>query len=117
DGIRYFHVTGVQTCALPIFEAVRQVRWDLGPNNALVVHLTLIPYLKAAKELKTKPTQHSVKQLLEAGIQPDVLACRTERPLPLELRKKLALFCNVHLNSVIEAIDADSIYDVPLLMK
>src|SRR5690606_10646424 len=93
------------------------VRWDLGSNNALVVHLTLIPYLKAAGELKTKPTQHSVKQLLEAGIQPDVLACRTERPLPMEIRKKLALFCNVHLNSVIEAIDADSIYDVPLLMK
>ncbi|MDV3307280.1 MAG: CTP synthase [Cyclobacteriaceae bacterium] len=103
--------------SLPFLEAVRQVRWDLGPNNALVVHLTLIPYLKAAKELKTKPTQHSVKQLLEAGIQPDILVCRTELPLPMEIRKKLALFCNVHLNSVIEAIDADSIYDVPLLMK
>jgi CTP synthase len=117
-----FIITEIGGCvgdieSLPFLEAVRQVRWDLGPNNALVVHLTLIPYLKAAKELKTKPTQHSVKQLLEAGIQPDVLACRTERPLPLELRKKLALFCNVHLNSVIEAIDADSIYDVPLLMK
>jgi len=117
-----FIITEIGGCvgdieSLPFLEAVRQVRWDLGPNNALVVHLTLIPYLKAAKELKTKPTQHSVKQLLEAGIQPDVLACRTERPLPLEIRKKLALFCNVHLNSVIEAIDADSIYDVPLLMK
>src|SRR5690606_6332250 len=117
-----FIITEIGGCvgdieSLPFLEAVRQVRWDLGPNNALVVHLTLIPYLKAAKELKTKPTQHSVKQLLEAGIQPDVLACPTERPLPLVIRKKLALFCNVHLNSVIEAIDADSIYDVPLLMK
>ncbi len=117
-----FIITEIGGCvgdieSLPFLEAVRQVRWDLGSNNALVVHLTLIPYLKAAGELKTKPTQHSVKQLLEAGIQPDVLACRTERPLPMEIRKKLALFCNVHLNSVIEAIDADSIYDVPLLMK
>ncbi len=103
--------------SLPFVEAVRQVRWDLGSNNALVIHLTLIPYLKAAKELKTKPTQHSVKELLQAGIQPDILVCRTEWPLPLELRKKLALFCNVHLNSVIEAIDADTIYDVPMLMK
>jgi CTP synthase len=103
--------------SLPFIEAVRQVRWDLGANNALVIHLTLIPYLKAAKELKTKPTQHSVKELLASGIQPDILVCRTELPLPLDLRKKLALFCNVHLNSVIEAIDADTIYDVPLLMK
>lgn len=103
--------------SLPFIEAVRQVRWDLGANNALVIHLTLIPYLKAAKELKTKPTQHSVKELLAEGVQADILVCRTEMPLPLELRKKLALFCNVHLNSVIEAIDADTIYDVPLLMK
>jgi CTP synthase len=103
--------------SLPFIEAVRQVRWDLGGNNALVIHLTLIPYLKAAKELKTKPTQHSVKELLASGIQPDILVCRTELPLPIELRKKLALFCNVQLNSVIEAIDADTIYDVPLLMK
>jgi CTP synthase len=103
--------------SLPFIEAVRQVRWDLGSNNAVVIHLTLIPYLKAAKELKTKPTQHSVKELLQAGVQPDILVCRTEHPLPLELRKKLALFCNVHLNSVIEAIDADTIYDVPMLMK
>ncbi|MBX7125559.1 MAG: CTP synthase [Cyclobacteriaceae bacterium] len=103
--------------SLPFVEAVRQVRWDMGANNVVVIHLTLIPYLKAAKELKTKPTQHSVKELLQAGIQPDILVCRTEWPLPLELRKKLALFCNVHLNSVIEAMDADTIYDVPLLMK
>jgi len=103
--------------SLPFVEAVRQVRWDLGANNALVIHLTLIPYLSAAKELKTKPTQHSVKELLSYGIQPDILVCRTEHPLPLELRKKLALFCNVNLNSVIEAMDAETIYDVPLLMK
>ncbi|MFO0507957.1 MAG: CTP synthase, partial [bacterium] len=103
--------------SLPFVEAVRQVRWDLGSNNALVIHLTLIPYLSAAKELKTKPTQHSVKELLSYGIQPDILVCRTEHPLSMEIRKKLALFCNVNLNSVIEAIDADTIYDVPLLMK
>ena len=103
--------------SLPFVEAVRQVKWELGPTNALVIHLTLIPYLKAAKELKTKPTQHSVKELLAEGIQPDILVCRTEYPLPMEIRKKLALFCNVQLNSVIEAIDADTIYDVPLLMR
>jgi len=103
--------------SLPFIEAVRQARWDLGPGNFLVVHLTLIPYLKAAKELKTKPTQHSVKQLLEAGIQPDILVCRTEHPLPSDVKRKLALFCNVQLDSVIEAMDAESIYDVPLLMK
>jgi len=117
-----FIITEIGGCvgdieSLPFIEAVRQVKWDLGPNNAIVIHLTLIPYLQAAKELKTKPTQHSVKELLEAGIQPDILACRTEMPLPTEIRKKLALFCNVHINSVIEAIDADTIYDVPILMR
>lgn len=103
--------------SLPFIEAVRQVKWDVGTNNFLVVHLTLVPYLKSAGELKTKPTQHSVKQLLEAGIQPDILVCRTEHTLPKEIRKKLALFCNVNINSVIEARDADTIYDVPLLMR
>lgn len=103
--------------SLPFVEAVRQVKWELGSTHAIVIHLTLIPYLKAAKELKTKPTQHSVKELLAEGIQPDILVCRTELPLPMEIRKKLALFCNVHLNSVIEAIDADTIYDVPILMR
>lgn len=103
--------------SLPFIEAVRQARWDLSPNDFLSIHLTLIPYLKAAKELKTKPTQHSVKQLLEAGIQPDILVCRTEYHLPADVKKKLALFCNVQINSVIEAMDADSIYDVPILMK
>jgi CTP synthase len=82
----------------------------------MVIHLTLIPYLRAAKELKTKPTQHSVKELLQQGIQPDVLVCRTEHPLNLEIREKISLFCNVDVKSVIEAIDAETIYDVPLLM-
>ena len=103
--------------SLPFIEALRQARWELGANNALVIHLTLVPYLASAGELKTKPTQHSVRMLLEAGVQPDILVCRTEKPLPPEIRKKVALFCNVHLNSVIEAMDAQTIYDVPLLMK
>lgn len=103
--------------SLPFLEAVRQFRWEMGPNETLVIHLTLVPYLNAAKELKTKPTQHSVKLLSETGIHPDILVCRTEHPLPTELRKKVALFCNVNINSVIEAIDAETIYDVPLLMK
>lgn len=103
--------------SLPFIEAVRQIRWDLGHNDVLVIHLTLVPYLNSAGELKTKPTQHSVKDLLEAGIQPDILVCRTEHPLPTDIRKKIALFCNVNFNSVIEAMDAETIYDVPLLMK
>ncbi len=102
--------------SLPYLEALRQLRWELGADNCLVIHLTLIPYLRAARELKTKPTQHSVKELLRSGIQPDVLVCRTEHPLPMDLRRKLALFCNVDVGSVIEAIDAETIYDVPLLM-
>lgn len=117
-----FIITEIGGCvgdieSLPFIEAVRQVKWDLGPNSSIVIHLTLVPYLNAAKELKTKPTQHSVKELLEAGIQPDILVCRTEMPIPVEIRKKLALFCNVHLNSVIEAMDAETIYDVPILMR
>jgi CTP synthase len=102
--------------SLPYLEALRQLRWELGADNCLVIHLTLIPYLRAAKELKTKPTQHSVKELLKAGIQPDILVCRTEKPINMEIRRKLALFCNVEISSVIEAIDAATIYDVPLLM-
>jgi len=102
--------------SLPYLEALRQLRREIGKENCIVVHLTLIPYLSAAKELKTKPTQHSVKELLQAGIQPDILVCRTEYALPKELREKLALFCNVDEKSVIEAIDAETIYDVPLLM-
>ncbi len=103
--------------SLPFIEAVRQMNWDAGTDDVIVIHLTLIPYLKTAGELKTKPTQHSVKALLESGIQPDILVCRTEHPLPHDIRKKLALFCNVHLNSVIESLDAETIYDVPLMMR
>ena len=102
--------------SLPFIEALRQLRWELGSGNSLVIHLTLVPFLAAAGELKTKPTQHSVKMLLEYGIQPDILVCRTEHHIPQELRKKIALFCNVNLNAVIESIDATTIYDVPLLM-
>ena len=102
--------------SLPFIEAVRQLRWQLGNNDSLVIHLTLVPFLAAAGELKTKPTQHSVKTLLEYGIQPDILVCRTEHRLNSDIRKKLALFCNVNVNAVIESIDAPSIYDVPLLM-
>ncbi|WP_160068885.1 CTP synthase [Sphingobacterium bovisgrunnientis] len=102
--------------SLPFVEAVRQLRWELGNNDSLVIHLTLVPYLAAAGELKTKPTQHSVKTLLEYGVQPDILVCRTEHKLNQDIRKKLALFCNVNVNAVIESIDASTIYDVPLLM-
>lgn len=102
--------------SLPYLEALRQYKMEKGPENCAVVHLTLIPYLSAAKELKTKPTQHSVKELQEAGIQPDVLVCRTEKPIGDEIRSKLALFCNLRQEQVIEAIDAETIYDVPLLM-
>ena len=102
--------------SLPYIEAVRQFRWEIGYSNSLVIHLTLIPYLAAAGELKTKPTQHSVKTLLEYGIQPDILVCRTEHHLNQDIRRKIALFCNVNVNAVIESIDASTIYDVPLLM-
>jgi CTP synthase len=103
--------------SLPFVEAVRQARQDLGPYNHLVIHLTLVPFLKTSGELKTKPTQHSVKQLLEAGVQPDILVCRTEYPLPMEIRRKVAQFCNVSINSVIESIDAETIYDVPIKLR
>ncbi len=102
--------------SLPYIEALRQMRNDMGRSNCLVIHLTLIPYLSAAKELKTKPTQHSVKELLTLGIQPEILVCRTEHSINNDIREKLALFCNVDKQSVIEALDAESIYDVPLLM-
>ncbi len=102
--------------SLPYIEAIRQLRWEMGKDNCIVLHLTLIPYLSAAKELKTKPTQHSVKELLGFGIQPDILVCRTEHSLDSSIRRKLGLFCNLDAQSVIEARDADSIYDVPLLM-
>ncbi|MBC7614534.1 MAG: CTP synthase [Pedobacter sp.] len=102
--------------SLPFIEAVRQFKWEEGSSNAIVIHLTLIPFLAAAGELKTKPTQHSVKALLEYGIQPDILVCRTEHHISMDIRKKIALFCNVNVNAVIESIDASSIYSVPLLM-
>lgn len=102
--------------SLPFVEAVRQFKWEAGSGNAIVIHLTLIPYLAAAGELKTKPTQHSVKMLLEYGIQPDILVCRTEHHINQDIRKKIALFCNVNVNAVVESIDASTIYDVPLLM-
>ncbi len=102
--------------SLPYVESVRQLLWELGEENAIVVHLTLVPYLAAAGELKTKPTQHSVKTLMESGVSPDVLVCRTEHQLDEKLKKKLALFCNVKKEDVIQSIDAETIYDVPNLM-
>ncbi len=103
--------------SLPYIEAVRQFRYEYGFDNVMVIHLTLVPYLKAAGELKTKPTQHSVKTLQSQGVQPDILVCRTEHELGIEQKKKIALFCNLSENAVIESRDADTIYDVPLLMK
>ncbi|MET0391624.1 MAG: CTP synthase, partial [Chitinophagaceae bacterium] len=102
--------------SLPFVEAVRQLQWELPDEDSVVLHLTLIPYLKAAKELKTKPTQHSVKMLSQEGVHPDIIVCRTERPLGPELRRKIALFCNVKAEAVIEAADAPTIYEVPLAM-
>ena len=101
--------------SLPYIESVRQLKWELG-NRCLVIHLTLIPYLAASGELKTKPTQHSVKKLLEYGLQPDVLVCRAEHEVPSDVRRKVALFCNVEPHAVVVSMDAESIYDVPLLM-
>ncbi len=102
--------------SLPFVEAIRQMQWEMEDEDFLVVHLTLIPYLKAAKELKTKPTQHSVKLMSENGVHPDIIVCRTEKSLTADLRKKIALFCNVKTEAVIEAMDASSIYEVPLKM-
>lgn len=101
--------------SFPFIEAIRQMRWEMGKNCA-VIHLTLVPYLSAAGELKTKPTQHSVKTMLEQGVQPDIIVCRTEHPLNETLKAKIAQFCNVDQTAVIESIDADSIYEVPMLM-
>src|SRR5687767_9044945 len=116
-----FIITEIGGCvgdieSLPFIETVRQVKWELPPSSSMVIHLTLIPYLKAAKELKTKPTQHSVKMLSENGVHPDILVCRTERPLGEDLKRKIALFCNVKQDAVIEAADASTIYEVPLAM-
>lgn len=102
--------------SLPFIESVRQLRWELG-KNCLIIHLTYVPYLAAAKELKTKPTQHSVKALQEQGVQPDILVLRTEHNIPMDIRKKVALFCNVETTSVMQSIDVPSIYRVPLNMQ
>ena len=103
--------------SLPYIEAVRQLLWDLGENNGIVIHLTLVPFLSAAGELKTKPTQHSVKTLMESGIKADILVCRTEHEISEDIKRKLALFCNVKKEAVIQSIDASTIYDVPVLMQ
>jgi CTP synthase len=100
----------------PFIETVRQIQWELPEEDVMVVHLTLIPYLNAAKELKTKPTQHSVRMLSETGVHPDVIVCRTEHPLNDDIKRKIALFCNVKAGNVIESLDASTIYEVPLLM-
>jgi CTP synthase len=102
--------------SLPYIEAVRQLKWELGSQNCIVIHLTLVPYLSASGELKTKPTQHSVKALLEAGIQPDILVLRTEKNLTDDIKRKVALFCNVEEKAVIESVDVSTIYEVPLKM-
>jgi CTP synthase len=102
--------------SLPYIESVRQLKWELGPQNCLVIHLTLVPYLSSTGESKTKPTQHSVKELLETGIQPDVLVLRTERHLNEDIKRKVALFCNVEENAVIESVDVSTIYEVPIKM-
>ena len=103
--------------SLPYIESVRQLKWELGEENSLVIHLTLIPYLSAAAELKTKPTQHSVKTLMESGVNADIIVCRTEHKLSNAIKNKIALFCNVQNEAVIESIDAETIYDVPILMQ
>ncbi len=103
--------------SLPYIESVRQLKWELGDNNSMVIHLTLLPYLAASGELKTKPSQHSVRQLMESGVQADVLVCRTEHKIPKEQRAKLAQFCNVSLENVIECKDLETIYEVPLYLQ
>lgn len=100
----------------PFVEAVRQLQWELPDEDCVTIHLTLVPFLNAAKELKTKPTQHSVRMLQQLGVNPDIIVCRTEHPIPADTKRKMALFCNVKPNAVIESIDAKSIYEVPLTM-
>jgi CTP synthase len=103
--------------SLPFLEAIRQFQFDVGRDHVIYIHLTLVPYIKTSDELKTKPTQHSVNKLREIGIQPSILLCRTDRHLPLELKKKIALFCNLEPNEVITAQDVENIYEVPLLLN
>ena len=101
--------------SLPFLEAIRQLRHELGRDNTLFVHVTLVPWIAAAQELKTKPTQHSVKELRAIGIQPDILLCRSERPLPQDMKEKIALFCDVDVEAVITARDVESVYECPLM--
>lgn len=103
--------------SLPFLEAIRQIRSEIGRENVMYIHVTLIPYLKAAGEVKTKPTQHSVKELRSIGIQPNVIVCRSEHPLSEEMKRKIALFCDIDVNAVVEALDADTIYEVPLMLR
>src|SRR5690606_18955630 len=103
--------------SLPFLEAIRQIKSDIGRDNVMYIHVTLIPYLKAAGEVKTKPTQHSVKELRGIGIQPNVIVCRTEHPLSEAIKEKLALFCDIDKRAVIEARDADTLYEIPLMLK
>ena len=103
--------------SLPFLEAIRQVKYDVGSENVMYIHVTLVPYLGKARELKTKPTQHSVKELRSIGIQPDVIVCRTEQPLSQEMKEKIGLFCNLECNSVVQNLDAESLYEVPLMLQ
>ena len=103
--------------SLPFLEAIRQIKSDVGRDNVLYIHVTLVPYLAAAGEVKTKPTQHSVKELRSIGIQPDAIVCRTERPLSKEMQEKVALFCDIDKDAVIQVVDAQTIYEVPLILK
>ncbi len=103
--------------SLPYIESVRQLKWELGEHNSMVIHLTLLPYLAASGELKTKPSQHSVRQLMESGIQADVLVCRSEHKILKDVRAKLAQFCNVPSDNVIECMDAETIYQVPIELQ
>ncbi|WP_313371004.1 glutamine hydrolyzing CTP synthase, partial [Sedimentibacter sp.] len=103
--------------SLPFLESIRQIRYEVGRENVMYIHVTLLPYLTKAGELKTKPTQHSVKELLSIGIQPDLLVCRSEKEITMDLKSKIALFCNVESQNVIQNTDADSLYDIPLLLE
>jgi CTP synthase len=103
--------------SLPFMEAIRQIKWEVGVDNCMYIHVTLVPYLEKAGELKTKPTQHSVKELRSIGIQPDVIVCRSERPLTQELKEKIGLFCNLEGRHVVQNLDADNLYEVPLMLK
>ena len=100
--------------SLPFLEAIRQFSNEIGRKNTLFIHLTLVPYMKASDEIKTKPTQHSVKELRSIGIQPDIIICRSERTIPLDQRRKISLFCNVRIEDVIETVDVKTIYEAPI---